>query len=323
METAVLLAGYGPVGQAYAGLLREHRAAWRDRYGVDLRLVEVRGNRTRTSVAASGQVAPREEWEPADDITDALARTGAHVFAQAVPSDGGDRAAREALAALAGGAHVVTATKTHLLTEWHALDRAARAAGRSVRVSGATGAAMPAGDLARSVLRGFDVQAVRGCLNGTATFVLDRLAEGVPPADAVARAQELGIAEADVSADLSGRDAATKMRLLAALLWGWDPARTEVSAEPVTARDVGPGHRLRHVATAEAARPGVVEVRLSAEPVTSPLGALTGPEKAVTYDCGEAGPVSVSGGRSSPRGAALAMVKDTLGAVLEGTAGFR
>ena len=53
------------------------------------------------------------------------------------------------------------------------------------------------------------------------------------------------------------------------------------------------------------------------------LGALRAPEKAVRYDCGDAGQVVVSGGRSSPHGAALAMIKDTLGAVLEATTGFR
>ncbi|GAA2807261.1 homoserine dehydrogenase [Saccharopolyspora taberi] len=314
----VLLAGWGPVGREYAGLLR----AAGERFGLDFQLVEVRGHRTRAAVRG-GKVPARDEWEPIDDLSAALSRTGARVFAQAVPSDGDDRAGAEALTALGSGAHVVTATKSHLLTRWNELAGTAEATGAAIRISAATGAAMPAGDLARSALRGFDVRSVRGCLNGTATFVLDRLAAGEPLADAVAEAQRLGIAEADVSADLSGRDAATKMRLLAALLWGWDPAATEVRAEPVAARPVEAGHRLRQVAAADAARPGIVEVGLVAEPADSPLGALTGPEKAVRYDCGDAGPVTVSGGRSSPRGAALAMVKDTLGAVLEGTAGFR
>ncbi|WP_406689689.1 hypothetical protein REH65_27335 [Saccharopolyspora sp. ID03-671] len=183
---------------------------------------------------------------------------------------------------------------------------------------------MPAGDLARSVLRGFDVDEVAGCVNGTATFVLDRVADGADLAEAVAEAQRAGIAEADPSQDLSGGDAATKLRLISALLWGWDPARTRAETEPIAQLpDVPAGHRLRQVARARRDEPGVVRVVLSAEPEGSPLGSLRGPEKAVRYDCGEAGQVTVSGGRSSPRGAALAMIKDTLGAVLEATTGFR
>ncbi|GAB3697135.1 homoserine dehydrogenase [Saccharopolyspora tripterygii] len=308
----IVLAGCGPVGRAYAGLVTERGR----RHGLDLRVVAVRG---RDRQRESG------EWESLTDLPELLERTGARVFAQAVPSDGDPRAAREALQALRAGAHVVTATKSHLLTHWNELDAAAEAAGRSVRISGATGAAMPAGDLARSVLRGFDVPEVSGCVNGTATFVLDRLADGVEPAQAVADAQRAGIAEADPSSDLSGADAATKFRLISALLWGWDPAGTRVEAEPIATPlpAVPAGHRLRQVARAVRDEPGVVRVVLSAEPEGSSLGALRGPDKAVRYDCGDAGEITVSGGRSSPRGAALAMIKDTLGAVLEATTGFR
>ncbi|SFS69895.1 homoserine dehydrogenase [Saccharopolyspora flava] len=311
MSIPIVLAGQGPVGRAYAELVAERG----HRYGLDLRVVAVRG---RDRQRESG------EWGPLTELPELLERTGAAVFAQAVPSDGDDRAAREALQALEAGAHVVTATKSHLLAHWTELAEAAERAGRSVRISAATGAAMPAGDLARSALRGFDVDAVAGCLNGTATFVLDRVADGADLAGAVAEAQRAGIAEADPSRDLSGDDAATKLRLISALLWGWGPARTRAETEPITRiPDVPAGHRLRQVARATRDEPGVVRVALSAEPESSPLGALRGPEKAVRYDCGEAGQVAVSGGRSSPRGAALAMIKDTLGAVLEATTGFR
>lgn len=308
----IVLAGHGPVGRAYADLVTERGR----QHGLDLWVVAVRGRERQREAG---------EWAPLTDLPELLERTGARVFAQAVPSDGDGRAAREALQALNAGAHVVTATKSHLLTHWNGLAEAADAAGRSVRVSGATGAAMPAGDLARSVLRGFDVRAVSGCVNGTATVVLDRLADGADLDGAVAEAQRAGIAEADPSNDLSGGDAATKLRLLSALLWGWDPAEIRVSAEPIAPPlpPVPAGHRLRQVASAARDEPGVVRVALSAEPEGSALGALRGPEKAVRYDCGEAGQVTVSGGRSSPHGAALAMIKDTLGAVLEATTGFR
>jgi homoserine dehydrogenase len=305
----IVLAGRGPVGRHYLELIAERGARWRAAHGLDLRVVAVRGR--------EGQRTGGGE-EPLADLGGLLERTGAEVFAQAVPSDGDPRAAEEALTALRRGAHLVTATKSHLLTHWHEL---ATAATRSaVRISGATGAAMPAGDLARSVLRGFDVEELTGCVNGTSTFVLDRMSEGTALAEAIAEAQRLGIAEADPSADLSGADAAAKFRLLAALLWGWDPASARVEAEPI-AEPLPAAGRLRHVAQARRDEPGVVRVRLV--PATGPLGELRGPDKAVRYDCGEAGEITLSGGRSSPRGAALSMIKDTIGALLESTTGFR
>ncbi|KAA5832025.1 homoserine dehydrogenase [Saccharopolyspora hirsuta] len=321
IDVPIVLAGFGPVGREYAALVHQHRAQWRDQHGVDLRVVAVRGRSAQVEV--DGAVPPRDRWAAAEPLADLLARTGARVLAQAVPSDGSDQPGLDALQALEHGAHVVTATKSHLLTHWTRLDEVARRAGRSVRISGATGAAMPAGDLARSVLRGFDVEAVHGCLNGTATFVLDQLAAGHPLDDAVAEAQRRGIAEADPAADLSGADAATKMRLLTGLLWGWDVADVQVELEPVREARADAGHRIRQVASAARDEPGVVRVTVRPEPVGSPLGSLVGPEKAVTYDCGDAGSVTVSGGRSSPRGAARAMIKDTIGAALEATAGLR
>ncbi|WP_206058125.1 hypothetical protein [Nonomuraea zeae] len=162
-------------------------------------------------------------------------------------------------------------------------------------------------------------ESIRACPNGTVTFVLDRLAEGDSLPAAIREAQRRGIAEADPSSDLSGADAATKVRLLAALTWGWDPASVEVRAQAVGADAAGAalgarsrGRRLRAVASAHADRPLLVHVRLEEAEPGDPLHALAGPEKAVVFGCPDAGDVIVSGGRSSPLGAALALVKDTI-----------
>ncbi|MFD6856033.1 hypothetical protein ACFWCF_01605 [Rhodococcus sp. NPDC060090] len=219
----------------------------------------------------------------------------------------------------------MTATKSPLLTGWSRLRDTALEHVRGVRISGAAGAALPAADLACAGLRGFDVRTIRGCLNGTASFVLDQLGDGVTLAEAVQIAQSRGIAEADPSADLSGADTATKLRLLAALQWGWDVSACTVDGEPITAdtarRAVRANERgavLRHVGSASIDNPGRVVVALHefsrSEP---PFGVLAGPEKAVTFGCADAGDITVSGGRSSPLGAALAMVKDTLSLVID------
>ncbi|MFD7060203.1 homoserine dehydrogenase [Streptomyces sp. NPDC059906] len=319
--TAVVLAGYGPVGQAFVDRLARDGEALARRHGVRPRVAAVRASAAQCRPDADGSVPPRSRWGPARPLEETFDRTGARVFVQAVPSSPGlrERAAEEAVAALRRGIHVVTATKSHLLTHWRDLDAAARAGGSMIRISGATGAALPAGDLSRTSLRGLDCRTIRACPNGTATFVLDRLAEGDTLGDAIRAARLRGIAEADPSADLSGDDAATKVRLLAALAWGWDPAEVRVRAEPVdgtTARRAlaaaARSRRLRAVAGAAVAEPGVVRVRLEETEPGDPLHALTGPEKAVVFGCPDAGDVTVSGGRSSPVGAALALVKDTV-----------
>ncbi|MFD5461897.1 homoserine dehydrogenase [Kitasatospora sp. NPDC127059] len=320
-EPAVVLSGYGPVGRAYAERLLTHGDGIAEEYGVRPRLAAVRVGSAQVELHGGGPVPPRAEWGPLASLAQTLDRTGARVLVQSLPSSpqAREQAAEEACLALGRGVHVVTATKSHLLSHWRELAGAARSGGSLIRISGATGAALPTADLARTGVRGLGCRTIRACPNGTATFVLDRLAAGDPLDRAVAEAQRRGIAEADPSADLSGADAATKVRLLAALLWGWEPAAVRVGTEAVDAGTGAAavaadarGQRLRAVASASADRPLLVEVRLERTEPGDPLHAITGPEKAVVYGCPDAGDITVSGGRSSPLGAALAMLRDTL-----------
>ncbi|WP_369185174.1 homoserine dehydrogenase [Streptomyces sp. Y1] len=320
-DPAVVLSGYGPVGRAYAERLLARGEEIAREHGVRPRLAAVRVGTAQVLPPDGEPVPAREAWSPLAPLEQTLERTGARVLVQALPSSPQARqqAAEEAALALRRGVHVVTATKSHLLSHWRELGEAARAGGSLIRISGATGAALPAADLARTGVRGLGCRTIRACPNGTATFVLDRLAAGDGLAEAVREAQRRGIAEADPSADLSGADAATKVRLLAALVWGWDPSTVRVDTEPVDERAgreaaaaAADGLRLRAVASAAADRPAVVEVRLERTAPGDPLHGLTGPEKAVVYGCPDAGDITVSGGRSSPLGAALAMLRDTL-----------
>ncbi|MFB6892157.1 homoserine dehydrogenase [Kitasatospora sp. NPDC056327] len=330
-DVAVVLSGYGPVGRAYADLLRTRGEELARRHGVRLRLGAVRTGSAHCLPRPGEPLPPRAVWTPPVPLEQSLDRSGARVLVQALPSSPEVRrqAAEEAVLALRRGVHVVTAAKGHLLTHWRELGEAAQAGRGLIRISGATGAALPAGDLARTGVRGLGCVSVRACPNGTATFVLDRLAAGESLAEAVAGAQRRGIAEADPSADLSGADAATKVRLLAALLWGWEPSAVRVRTEPVDAHTAGAalaaaarGNRLRAVAGARADEPLLVRVGLEETVPGDPLHALAGPEKAVVYGCPEAGDITVSGGRSSPLGAALAMLKDTLDVTTAGRFGF-
>ena len=63
------------------------------------------------------------------------------------------------------------------------------------------------------------VTAVRGVLNGTANFILTRMAaEGLDYEHVLAEAQDLGVAEADPTFDVDGTDAALKCVILANVL---------------------------------------------------------------------------------------------------------
>ncbi len=63
-------------------------------------------------------------------------------------------------------------------------------------------------------------------MNGTCNFLLSKLGEGWDFDTAVAKAQELGFAEADPAADVDGHDAADKLAILIRRAFGVavDPA---------------------------------------------------------------------------------------------------
>ena len=332
----VALFGYGPVARDFVELIDECGSELHRRYGIGISLAGIRGADRQIVLDANGQthaaaVPPRDLWQPVTGLEDFIAATAASIVVQAIPSGEQlvDTATAQVLAAFDARVDVVTATKSHLARRWGLIADAASRTGCRIRISAAAGAALPASDVARLSLRGFRCLRIRGALNGTSTFVLERVAAGEALADAIALAQSRGIAEADPTGDLDGSDAASKLVLLANLLWDLRASVDDVQREGIVdstavraVRAVRDGRRLRSVAAADG-ETGRLEVRLEGLTPGDPLYSISGSEKAVAYDCGEVGEIIVSGGRSSLRGASHSMLKDVLSLALDrGGAGF-
>lgn len=79
---------------------------------------------------------------------------------------------------------------------------------------------MPLIETIRRGLAGDRVLRVRGILNGTTNFILGAMERGMDYPAALRQAQELGYAEVDPTADVSGLDAARKLSILVALAFG-------------------------------------------------------------------------------------------------------
>lgn len=130
---------------------------------------------------------------------------------------GTDTATELITAARARGVPVVSANKQLLALDPDLLRPAIDGDTRDLVCSAAVGGGVPALETVAAVLEREPVVAVEGVLNGTCNFVLDRCGEGHDLDDAVAEAQELGLAEADPHLDVSGLDALYKLALLASL----------------------------------------------------------------------------------------------------------
>lgn len=179
-------------------------------------------------------------------------------------------------AALEAGAHVVSGNKIALAPLAEELCSLAEQRGVSLRYSAAVGGALPALELAAlagelDVAEARGVRSVRGVLNGTTTYILTRIAEGLSFDAALGEAQQLGYAEADPAADVDGIDAASKLALLARAAFGKDVPLSAVRVrgirevprdEIVNAARAGGAVRLVATATIKG---GIVEAEVRPE----------------------------------------------------------
>lgn len=206
------------------------------------------------------------------------------VLVEATPTTLGDAQpgfdhAREAFAT---DRHVVLANKGPVAERYDELRELERDSEGSLLFEATVGGAIPVLSTITDVGTE-NVTAVRGVLNGTANFVLSRMAtEGLSYEHVLAEAQDLGVAEADPSFDVDGTDAALKCAILANVLF--DGGYTIADADIEGIRDL-PGSAL------ELAAEDGWTIRLVGE--VSPNGVSVGPRLVP-----ENGTLAVSGTRN-------------------------
>ncbi|MGD2131316.1 MAG: aspartate kinase [Maricaulaceae bacterium] len=186
-------------------------------------------------------VLVRDASKPRDRIDPKLLTDSAYALLAAEPdvvvdalsdADAG-RALQES--ALGRGVSVVTANKQALVEDLAGLHALCQSHGGRLAYSAAVGGGCPMVEVVRGAHAAGPVASVEAVLNGTVNFILDRMAHGAAFADALAAAQAAGFAEEDPSADLDGRDAAAKIRILAYEAFGRAPAEDDVKVEPLDA----------------------------------------------------------------------------------------
>jgi len=311
VELRLGLIGYGTVGSAFAASFIERRAVIEHVTSTRLRLATV-------AVARPHRRDPRTALAPfTDDAAGIAADPSIDILVEA---SGAPEAGDWIHTALARGAVVVTANKQVLARDPRLLTEIAARDSR-LHCEGAVAAAVPIVRALRESLAGEEIHAVRGVLNGTTTFVLGRLEQQRPFADAVRDAQCEGFAERDPAHDLSGTDAAAKLAILCSIAWHEPVTLAQVSvrgidssvAETVdAAREYG--GRVRLVATAE--RNG--RVHASVEPRvldgTDPLAAGTGVHNVVQVRTALAGTLTWHGAGAGGLSTASALLADTIAA---------
>ncbi|MGH2973735.1 MAG: homoserine dehydrogenase [Solirubrobacterales bacterium] len=299
------LLGRGTVGAAFADLVAARADA-----------IEAATGR-RPEIAG---VLTREEG----DFEEILARSDL-----VVELIGGNDPAREyVLDALRAQRPVVTANKQLLAQHGEELFDVARERGVQLRFEAAVAGVIP---IVRVIQESFGVTGITkvfGIVNGTTNFILTEMAaSGAPFEEVLARAQELGYAEADPTADVSGADAAAKMAILARLAFHTRVTLDQVSYEGIEqvkpddiayARELGLSLKLLGVAER---REGGVSVRVFPCFLYGghPLAPIGGPFNAVMVEAPEITEVTMSGPGAGGVQTASAVLGDVV-SILSGDA---
>jgi homoserine dehydrogenase len=201
----------------------------------------------------------------------------------------GEPATSHIRAALAGGAHVITANKGPVAFAYRRLAEAAERAGRRFLFEGAVMDGVPIFNLVRETLPSVRILGFRGVVNSTTNFILTAMEQGQAFDAALAEMQSRGIAEADASLDIDGWDAAAKTAALANVLLD-----ANITPKDVERRGIGPrtglaaraarqaGRRLKLVARAERDGMGVTaQVAPEELPADDLLAGLEGQQNAL------------------------------------------
>ena len=288
------LLGCGTVGGGFVRLVAAERARIRARHDVEL---EITGILVRDRDKARAGVERALLTTSALDVIDA----DNDLIVEAI--GGVHTAGTFVRRAISRGCDVVTANKALLAASGRELFRAAAASGVTIGFEASVCGGVPVVGALRRGLAGDTIESIIGILNGTCNYVLGRMDEGIAFADAVVHAQQRGFAEADPSLDLSGQDAAQKLRILAEVAFD-APVRREV------VRGIGATTRGKLIAEARRVAGGV---ELIVEPRHDPRFAQVVDEQNAVIIQGRAvGEIRISGRGAGSMPTAAALLSDVV-----------
>ena len=173
-------------------------------------------------------------------------------------------------AALKAGKHVVTANKALLAAHGAELFGLAKENDVSIGFEASCGGGIPIIDALTRGLVGNRIDGLIGIINGTCNYILTQMSEqGWTYEAALAEAQKIGFAEADPVMDVSGRDTAQKLAILATLAFNEQVNEADIALagiDSLKADDIRNaselGYTIKLLAIAERT-PGGLNLRVS------------------------------------------------------------
>jgi homoserine dehydrogenase len=328
--------GLGTVGRWLIRALDAQAVTLSSRYGFTPRVVGVanardgfvydpRGVDLPTLQRLSSAGRPLTELPGIRHWSNALAgleATEADVLVEvtASPRDGGEPGVAHMREALGRQISVVTSNKWPVALHGVELTGMARTAGAAFRAESTVMSGTPVLSMLVDGLAGASPVRVRGILNATANFILAAMEAGKSYDDALAEAQEAGLAERDPSADVDGYDSMAKTMILAGLVFGRQIRAEDVLRRGIAQIDteevahaISTNTRIRlvsEVALSEGGLTACVEpMRLSVE---DPLAGIEGATNAVVCEAEPVGEIAIVGPGAGPELAGQGVFSDVI-----------
>jgi len=182
----------------------------------------------------AGVPAPHGQSAP-HDVREWLSLAKADVLFEATslsPRDG-QPAIDHIRAALEAGVHAVTANKGPIVYAYDELSSLAVAKRRRFLFESTVMDGVPIFALFRDNLPAIHLHGFRGILNSTTNVILSGMEDGLSFDESLAKAQQIGIAEADPSNDIEGWDAAVKVAALIRVLMAVPVRLDEIQREGI------------------------------------------------------------------------------------------
>jgi homoserine dehydrogenase len=322
-EVRICVVGCGTVGQWLLRVLAAHAAQLATRYDFVPVLVGLATARrgliynpsglnlpTLLALIRSGRLLAEHpdivQWPTA---LEGLRTLDADVLVEvtASPAVDGEHGLSHMREALRRRLAVVTSNKWPVALNGVELAQLARRSGVAFRAEATVMSGTPVLSTLIEGLAGATPVGVRGILNATSNFIVSEMRRGASYAEALATAQQVGLAERDPAADVEGHDAVAKLMILAGLVFGQQLRVDQVARQGITHLDraeieaaAAAGAQIRPVATLEFGEPGgkgAVNARVQPMPLgpDDPLAAIDGVNNAVVCRADPLGAITIIG----------------------------
>ena len=228
------LLGLGTVGGGVYKLIERQKTEMKEKAGADIEIAGILVHDMTKKREGIDSSLLTDQWK------DIIQNDEIDIIIEVM---GGIEPAREMiLEALNSGKNVVTANKDLVAEHGRELLDAAEANGVDFLFEAAVAGGIPIIRPLKQCLASNEIDEVIGIVNGTTNYILTKMyEEGMDFDEALAKATELGYAEADPTADIEGLDAGRKLAIMSSIAFHSRVTFSNVYTEGITkisARDI-------------------------------------------------------------------------------------